>query len=262
MSVVVVIPFRHQAGIDRAGQLAQVVSRLQTHPALRVIVVEQEPGGVFHRGALLNVAFNATRTTQGHVHNSRVAQWTDRFICHDCDLVPDNVLLNLYAESTDPFICFAGTGTRYSSSPSFVGGVTGYSRAAFEQMNGYPVRYAHGWGGEDDAIRRRATSCGIQITRNTMGRVVDLEDMDLDTKLAWLRAHPGEKNMTKWELRDMHAHTWQTNGLRGLPSREQPFVLGRRVDDTGVTRLRVRVPGPLDPGATSGPPPKLAVEGV
>ena len=258
MSVVVAIPFRHQAGFDRAGQLAQVVARLQTHPALRVVVAAQEPGGVFHRGALLNAAFNATRGTQGHVH-SDVA---DRFICHDCDLVPDDVLLNLYAENTDPFVCFASTGTRYSSSPSFVGGVTGFSRAVFQQLNGYPVRCARGWGGEDDEMRRRATSCGIGITRNTLGRVVDLEDMDLDTKLTWLRAHPGEKNMTKWELRDMHAHTWQTNGLRGLPSREHPFVLSRRVDDTGVTRLRVRVPGPLDPEATSGPPPKLAVQGV
>lgn len=62
--------------------------------------------------------------------------------------------------------------------------------------------------------------------------------------LAWLRERPGDKNMTKWELRDMHARTWMTNGLRGLPSREEPFLLDRSDNDTGVTRLLVRVPEP------------------
>jgi hypothetical protein len=107
-------------------------------------------------------------------------------------------------------------------------------------MNGFPAD-AYGWGGEDDEMRRRAVSCGAKIARNTRGTFTDLEASDLPTiqdKLAWLRDHPGQKNMRKWELRDAHAATWYRNGLTGPL---QPWV-ARAETRSGVEWLTVGVP--------------------
>ena len=209
MVAVIIIPYRQQDGMDRAKQLDQCLDRLQEQvPDIPVIVVEQGPGAAFHRGALLNAAF---KWACAHVPGLTY------FFAHDCDLLPDPEMATLYRDHTAPFHCLAGRGTRYSGSATYVGGVTGFSRDAFWQMNGYPVEDAYGWGGEDDEMRRRAQTCGIPIRRNTSrGMFLDLEGTGLAAKLDWLRVHPEQKNQRKWELKAAHGSTWHTNGLRGI----------------------------------------------
>ena len=83
-------------------------------------------------------------------------------------------------------------------------------------MNGYPLANAYGWGGEDDALRRRAASAGVPIERNTtVGSYIDLEYKSVPQKLAWLALHKEYKNTRKWELRDHHDETWASDGLNG-----------------------------------------------
>jgi hypothetical protein len=122
-----------------------------------------------------------------------------------------------------------------------VGGVTGFTPDAFRRMNGFPVLDAWGWGGEDDEMRRRAASAGVEVERNVhVGSYEDLEGTDIPTKLDWLRLHRDQKNGRKWELAAHHPATWARNGLVGPL---QPRVVEHR-ETCGIHRLLVAVPPP------------------
>ena len=208
MPTTIIIPFREQADLDRRGQLAETVCHLRRLVVgAKILVVEQTLKGKFHRGALLNTGFEWA-----------MKAWpeTDFAIMHDCDLVPDAAVAALY-DKPKPFVCLAGgPGCRWCVSPTFVGGVTGVMPDAFVRMNGYPITNAYGWGGEDDALRRRAKSAGVLVHRNTeVGSYIDLENTSVQQKLTWLKLHEEQKNMHKWALRDQHDRTWKTDGLNG-----------------------------------------------
>jgi len=62
------------------------------------------------------------------------------------------------------------------------------------------------------------------VRRVVQGTVQDLENMDLKTKLGFLRKNKQWKCMNKWEALKEHEKTWKTNGLHDL----QFKVLGER----------------------------------
>jgi hypothetical protein len=85
-------------------------------------------------------------------------------------------------------------------------------------INGYPNNY-WGWGGEDDEMMRRCRTVwgkAFAMDAPTAGSLQDLEGMDLQAKLGFLRDHKDWKNYRKTELDGEHAATWPTNGLRTL----------------------------------------------
>lgn len=55
--------------------------------------------------------------------------------------------------------------------------------------------------------------CSYSPTHPTAGSIADLEEMDLSTKLAFLKARPVLKCMNKNEALAEHDATWRTNGL-------------------------------------------------
>ena len=65
-------------------------------------------------------------------------------------------------------------------------------------------------------MQRRLERLGIQFDKPDKGTLVDLEQMDLSEKLAFLRDHKSWKCMVKWEAADEHESTWKTNGLADL----------------------------------------------
>ena len=226
MCTVVAIPYRPQAMVDRESQLRTLLDTLKKLDGLHIVVAEQLPGQRFHRGALLNAAFSW----------SSVNCSMQRFVAHDCDLIPCPDKLRDYY-STDPFYHLASNGTVYDS-PYYVGGVTLFQRDAFETMNGYPIAMAYGWGGEDDELRRRALATGVPITRSMRGTYQDMEGHgSLQEKLDFLKRH-GLKNMERYELKDAHRTTWNTNGLRGSL---QPTI-HRQCMKEGVHWIYVDVP--------------------
>merc|ERR1712196_481495 len=48
------------------------------------------------------------------------------------------------------------------------------------------------------------------------GSITDLEEMALAEKITFLKGHKDWKCNVRWELRDEHKDTWQTNGLSNL----------------------------------------------
>lgn len=81
-----------------------------------------------------------------------------------------------------------------------------------------------GWGGEDDEMQKRCEINNIQWTsplaesngRQSVGTIRDLEDMDLHTKLNFLKQHKKWKCMVKWEALKENEQTWKTNGRHDL----------------------------------------------
>ena len=65
-------------------------------------------------------------------------------------------------------------------------------------------------------MQRRLERLGIQFDKPDKGTLVDLEQMDLSEKLAFLRDHKSWKCMVKWEAADEHESTWKSNGLADL----------------------------------------------
>lgn len=84
-----------------------------------------------------------------------------------------------------------------------------------------------GWGGEDDELYKRTRKCKFSIGSpdSSEGSIYDMEEMDLTTKLNYLRENQLLKCNNKKELLDEHESTWQTNGLNAFCSPEQQFYL-------------------------------------
>ena len=171
----IVIPYR-----DRAAHVRCILARLHDFP---VIVVEQRDSEPFNRGSLLNAGYVKARE-----------EGATRVILHDVDLIPDDVLLNMYGEEWPrPVVHFGARFTRYNNSPRYFGGVHGFVGGHFP---GYPNHY-YGWGGEDDALRKRVKQTDVTYARK--GQYLDLEGY----VTARDKLNSGMvKCSNKWELAD------------------------------------------------------------
>ena len=90
-----------------------------------------------------------------------------------------------------------------------------FSERDMKRINGYPNTF-WGWGGEDDEMQQRLETCGIQWIGPRSGTIQDLEEMDLHTKLGFLKQNAEWKCMVKWEALEEHEKTWKVNGLADL----------------------------------------------
>lgn len=61
---------------------------------------------------------------------------------------------------------------------------------------------------------------GLKPLLPKTGTLTDMENMNLDKKLAFLRTNKILKCMNKHEVLDEHEGTWQSNGLRDLKYEE------------------------------------------
>mgnify|MGYP000025649771 CR=1 FL=1 len=157
----VVIPYR-----DREHHLNQMLPVLKatlaeqgiTH---RVLVVEQESGGLFNRGKLINAG----------IHYA--AQDTDYYCIHDVDAVP--VVAN-YACPSQPLRLvsriLADSGESQRTDYYFSGAVSLRKEQAFA-ANGFSNEY-QGWGKEDDDFFFRLLLAGLLCYYDTQGVFHDL----------------------------------------------------------------------------------------
>lgn len=187
---VVVIPYR-----NRQSHLDCILARLRNLP---VIVVEQvDSHQPFNRGALLNIGYNAARD-----------RGASRIILHDVDLVPDDTLLSMYTDPWPlPVVHFGARFSRYNNSRRYFGGVHGFTAGSFP---GYPNHF-WGWGGEDDALRKRVKMKLVTYPRR--GVYLDIEGYARPSdKLRTLKQQ--DKCNNRYELlaadnpcQDSHRHT-------------------------------------------------------
>jgi len=209
-SVAIIVPYRDlHVEQKRAAHLQRFVpymSQFLEGSSFHIYIIEQsDDDRKFNRGKLLNIGFEEARG-DGH----------EIFVFHDVDLLPSKELKVWYKRKpTQCPLHMARVWKRYSNNPKYIGGVVSYNADLYQRINGYPNNY-WGWGGEDDEMQRRLEHESLVFEAPTEGSYQDLEEMELSTKLDFLRQHKEWKCMVKWELAKESASTWKQNGLSNL----------------------------------------------
>ena len=179
-----------------------------------IFIIEQsQDGHPFNIGKLKNVGFDIVNDYEKKHKGTKFTN----FIFTDIDMLPDDELSPYYVNPIDGIISLAMRGTRYEQMDTktrkvFLGGVLGFSRESFEQINGYPNNF-WGWGGEDDALIYRLVASNVStVHMPKSGKVVDLEEkMTVQEKLK--KTVIDDK---KWEKLFIDTTNWRTNGMSTL----------------------------------------------
>lgn len=221
-SVAIIVPYRDlHVSQNRAKHLSkfvpymkQYLGKLVTNNKIQdyhIYIIEQSNDErKFNRGKLLNIGFDyALKRSMKHPPKH------DIFIFHDVDLLPQQDVSDWYAKFPTKPTHIARVWDRYSNNNKYFGGIVSFSEADMKRINGYPNTF-WGWGGEDDEMQKRLETCGIEWIGPTTVTIQDLEEMDLSTKLGFLKQNSEWKCMVKWEALEEHPKTWQTNGLADL----------------------------------------------
>ena len=149
------IPFRNR-DIHLEYFIKNTVPLLQKHlPNSKVVVIEQNEGKLFNRGALLNVAFKEYENK------------TKYFFTHDVDINPTKKCIEEYyikeVNNTDVLGI-------YTSCCGTLGGIIKIKSETIHKINGFPNNI-WGWGCEDKALQNRAEYYNIKKITNLTNRV-------------------------------------------------------------------------------------------
>ena len=255
-SIAIIVPYRDiHSKQKRSKHLEQFVPYMITFLSKQLLkgnivdyhiyIIEQSNDGrKFNRGKLLNIGFDIARKnrcrrssgTSGNNDNGGgdgqdvTMVDHDVFIFHDVDLLPTNeeILSPYYTQFPTVPIHIARVWDRYSNNTKYFGGIVSFSSSDMKRTNGYPNTF-WGWGGEDDEMQKRCERLNIkweypilspkdEISIKKSGKpiITDLEEMNIQEKLDFLRSNREWKCNVKWEALDEHETTWKRNGLADL----------------------------------------------
>ena len=204
----IIIPFRdsepEQPRTKQLNEFIKYMSNYLKGITYKIFVIEQsDDSKKFNRGELLNIGFKFAEQ-EGFTN----------FIFHDVDLLPSAELKKYYTDAPDKNpIHIAAVWSRYGKNPDYFGGIVAFNKQMFNKINGFPNNF-WGWGGEDDELYKR-TKPYYTITKSKNGSIRDLENMNLQQKLGYLKDND-LKFMQKREALAEHDRTWQTNGLNNI----------------------------------------------
>ena len=149
---IIVIPYRNRE-THLNYFINHTVPLIQKHlPNSKIVVVEQNEGKLFNRGALLNVAFKEYENK------------TKYFFTHDVDINPtEKCIVTHYRKSVNDSNILG----IYTSSCNTLGGIIKLSNETIHKINGFP-NDIWGWGTEDKALQNRAEFYKIKKITNLM----------------------------------------------------------------------------------------------
>lgn len=160
MKLGVIVPFR-----DREEHLEKFIKQVPSYLAnnnieYELIVVEQSDKKPFNRGKLLNIGFIEARKLN-----------CDYVVFHDVDMIPVDVD---YSYSEIPLHLatefeLENDKLKNLSFDDYFGGVTMFSKTAFEKINGYSNLY-WGWGFEDDDLLFRSKKENLFLDTAIIGK--------------------------------------------------------------------------------------------
>lgn len=196
INIAIIIPYRNRK--SHLNRFFNHISHLDSHSVLYdIYVIEQDNNEKFNRGLLLNIGYISARKVKNY----------DRYIFHDVDSYPDQVLFSQYGLFVDKTLHYASPylGYKYNYE-RFVGGVIGISGVNFEKINGFSTIF-FGWGGEDDSLYTRMAVNSIPLYRPSVGRY-DLVEHAPPTD--------AEYNTDKRKNLNYDSKHWKKNGLTQL----------------------------------------------
>ena len=137
---IIVIPYRNrERHLDYF--IKNSVPLFQEHlPNTKVIVVEQNEGKLFNRGALLNIGFKEYENK------------TKYFFTHDVDLNPTEKYIKEYYVKDFDEDSVLGI---YTAECDTLGGIIKIHNSVIHRINGFPNNI-WGWGNEDKALQNRS----------------------------------------------------------------------------------------------------------
>ena len=145
---IIIIPYRNRE-LHLNFLIKNMVPLIQEHlPNSKVVVVEQNEGKLFNRGAILNVGFKEYENK------------TKYFFTHDIDMIPSlEIIKSIYTKE--------GIEMFRIKSPhrESLGGIFKVKHDVIFDINGFP-NYIWGWGIEDRALYYRCCMKNINITNN------------------------------------------------------------------------------------------------
>jgi hypothetical protein len=160
MKLGVIVPFR-----DREEHLEKFIKQVPSYLTnnnieYELIVVEQSDKKPFNRGKLLNIGFIEARKLN-----------CDYVVFHDVDMIPVDVD---YSYSDIPLHLatefeLENDKLKNLSFDDYFGGVTMFSKTAFEKINGYSNLY-WGWGFEDDDLLFRSKKENLLLDTAMIGK--------------------------------------------------------------------------------------------
>jgi predicted glycosyltransferase involved in capsule biosynthesis len=217
----ILIPFREQVEQKRGEQLQKFIKHMKRwHADWTIIIIEQsDDGRKFNRGALLNI---------GTLYAQKLNK--EYVIYHDVDLIPLSPLVVFYKTFPEHPIHIGSAYTGKYQGDNFIGQVLSMSLTDILATNGYPNNF-WGWGGEDDALRRRLKKHNIDVYRPTLTSGFKVLEHK-DTRLI-----PEAKNMRKWE--DLK----EDNGESGI--KNVKWKLLSKEESGNILKLKVEVHSPI-----------------
>lgn len=146
MKGLIVVPYR-----NRLTHLNCFIAYMSRWFNMPIAIVEQQDLGPWNKGLLFNAAY---KELMGNY---------DYMILHDVDFMP---AINVDYSYTPQPTLLATECSQFNYNhcyPTFFGGVVGISKEHYELVNGFSNKF-RGWGGEDDDLRRRCITAGLQPT--------------------------------------------------------------------------------------------------
>ena len=137
---IIVIPYRNrESHLDYF--IKNSVPLFQEHlPNTKILVVEQNEGKLFNRGALLNIGFKEYENK------------TKYFFTHDVDINPtEKYIKEYYVKDVDEDSILG----IYTSQCNTLGGIIKAQSCVIHRINGFPNNI-WGWGNEDKALQNRS----------------------------------------------------------------------------------------------------------
>ena len=152
---IIAIPFRNRY-THLEYFIKNTIPLLEEHlPNTKVVVVEQNEGKLFNRGALLNVAFKEYQNK------------TKYFFTHDVDINPTKKCIEEHYIQEVSDVDVLGI---YTSCCNTLGGIIKIKDSIINKMNGFP-NDIWGWGTEDKALQNRAEFYNIKKITNLTNNV-------------------------------------------------------------------------------------------
>lgn len=149
---VIAIPYRdRQAHLDYF--ISNTVPLIKEYlPDTRVVIIDQAPGKLFNRGAVLNVAFKEFENK------------TKYFFTNDVDLNPTRKCIEEHYTKNVDIGTILGI---YTSVCNTLGGIIKMRSQDIQKINGFPNNI-WGWGTEDKALQNRAEHFGVKKEANML----------------------------------------------------------------------------------------------
>lgn len=148
---VIIIPYRNRESHIKLF-INNVVPLFRKYlQPFKVVIVEQEHGKLFNRGAIINIGYNEYKNQTKYI------------ITHDVDVYPNDMCVKtLYSKIPDTNIMGI-----YTSQCNTLGGIVKIDAETFSDINGFPNNF-WGWGTEDKALQNRAETYKKTITKNIL----------------------------------------------------------------------------------------------